>query len=179
MNIEGELVTLRAIERADLPHLQRWSNDAELQRMLGGWHFPTSSKDQEEWFAQLSCRSTDQRFAIDAKELGLIGTANLVSIDWKNRTAFHGMMLGEKTSRGKGFGVDTIRAVMRYAFDELNLFRLDTDIIENNAASLRAYIEKCGWQEEGRRQKWYFRNGQRWDKVLVGITYERYAAFNR
>ena len=36
MNIEGRHVLLRAIEREDLPLLQRWANDPEMQRLLGG-----------------------------------------------------------------------------------------------------------------------------------------------
>jgi RimJ/RimL family protein N-acetyltransferase len=143
--------------------------------MLGGWHFPTGMQDQERWFSSLSCNSADQRFAIEAPDLGLIGAANLVSIDWKNRNAFHGMMLGDKNIRGKGYGVDTIMAVMRYAFDELGLARLDGSMIEYNQASLKVYIEKCGWTNEGRKANWYFRDGRFWDKIVVGITNERYA----
>ncbi len=36
----------------------------------------------------------NQTFAIDADALGLIGTINLVEIDWKNRNACNGIMLG-------------------------------------------------------------------------------------
>ena len=179
MNIKGKHIVLRAIEREDLPLLNQWANDPEIQRMLGGWHFPSGLQDQEVWFSSLSCNSLNQRFAIEVRDLGLIGTANLVSIDWKNRNAFHGMLIGDKGVRGKGYGVDTIKTIMRYAFDELELSRLDTDIIAYNEASLRAYIEKCGWVEEGRRTDWYFRDGRRWDKILAGVTRERYDAIHR
>ena len=67
-------------------------------------------------------------------------------------------------------------AVMRYAFDELGLERLDTDIIECNLPSLRLYTERCGWTRDGVRERAYFREGRWWDKVLVGITRERYLA---
>lgn len=177
MNIRGKHVLLRAIEREDLPSLNRWANDPEIQHMLGGWHFPTSMRDQDAWFSSLNCKSVDQRFAIELPGLGMVGTANLVSIDWKNRNAFHGMMLGDKDIRGKGYGIDTIMAMMRYAFDELGLMRLDTDMIEYNYASLGVYINKCGWIEEGRRPEWFFRSGRTWDKVLVGTTRDRYREF--
>jgi len=173
MNIQGKHVLLRAIEDSDLLRLQAWANAPDIQAMLGGWHFPTSARDQQAWLASLSCKSTYQRFAIEAGGLGLVGTANLVSIDWKDRNAFHGMLLGEE-GRGRGFGVDTVMAVMRYAFDELGLERLDSDIIEYNAPSLRLYLERCGWTRDGVREHAYFRKGRWWDKVLVGITRERY-----
>ncbi|MES2559947.1 MAG: GNAT family protein [Bacteroidota bacterium] len=174
MNIIGTNVVLRAIEKEDLPLLQQWANDPEIQNMLGGWHFPTSMNDQEKWFDSLSCNSLQQRFAIVTQDLGLIGTANIVDIDWKNKNAFHGMMLGDKAIRGKGYGVDTVMTIMKYAFEELGLNRLDGSMIEYNTASLKLYIEKCGWKEEGRQRNWYYRKNRSWDKIVVGITKEDY-----
>ena len=170
MNILGKKVVLRAIEERDLEPLHRWANDSELGAMLGGWHFPTSMEDQRRWFASLQQEPLNQRFAIEAGELGLVGTANLVEIDWKNNHAFTGMMLGSPETRGKGIGVDAIHAVMRYAFDELHLERLDASIIDYNTASMKAYCDKCGWVVEGRQRSWYFRKAKYWDRVLVGIT---------
>ncbi len=170
MNIKGHKVSLRAIEAEDLPLLNKWANDPEIQTGLGGWHFPTSMSDQRKWFDALDAGSRHQRFAIESPELGLIGTANLVDIDWKNRNAFHGLMLGDKDIRGKGFGLDAVMAIMRYAFDELGLERLDGSMIAYNEASLGLYVGKCGWKEEGRQRNWYYRKGQHWDRILVGIT---------
>ena len=174
MNLRGRQVTLRAIEPDDLSRLQAWANDPQVQRLLGGWHFPVSRADQQAWLAGLSCRSNDQRFAVDADGVGLVGTANLVSINWKNRTAFHGVMIGDAEHRGRGLGRDTIMAVMRHAFDELDLALLDTDIIEYNTASLKVHVEHCGWQVQGIKRGWYHREGRRWDKLILGIDAARY-----
>lgn len=174
MNVEGKNVVLKAIEEEDLFLLGEWANNPEIQYWLGGWHFPTSMNDQKKWFAGLSVSSNHQRFAIVTEDLGLIGTANLVDIDWKNGNAFHGMLLGDKDIRGKGYGVDTVMAIMKYAFEELGLNRLDGSMIEYNEASLKMYIQKCGWKEEGRQRNWYFRKNQYWDKIIVGITKEDY-----
>lgn len=176
MNILGRRVKLRAIEREDLELLHRWKNDPDIGYLLGGWHFPYSTLSTEGWLANIQQDTLNQRFAIEAPDLGLIGTANLVEIDWKNRNAFHGMMLGDKEMRGKGYGVDTIMAVMRYAFEELGLKRLDGSMIAYNEASLHVYVNKCGWQEEGRQRDWYFRKNRFWDRVMVGVTRDDYAA---
>ncbi|WP_346883817.1 GNAT family protein, partial [uncultured Algibacter sp.] len=140
MNIKGNKVTLRAIEREDLPLLHKWSNDATINYMLGGWHFPSSQQDQEKWFNSLSLNGTNQRFAIETEELGLIGMANLVDINWKDRNAFHGMLLGNKDVRGKGYGVDTIMTINKYAFEELGLMRMNTTIISYNEVSVGVYV---------------------------------------
>lgn len=174
MNIKGKNVTLRAIEIEDLEILKKWANEPEIQYWLGGWHFPTNMEDQKKWFGGLSANSLNQRFAIETEDLGLIGTANLVDIDWKNKNAFHGMMLGDKDIRGKGYGVDTVMAVLRFAFEELGLERIDGSMIEYNEASLKMYIGKCGWKEEGRQRNWYFRKNRYWDRIIVGITKQDY-----
>ncbi|QFG53732.1 GNAT family N-acetyltransferase [Chryseobacterium sp.] len=174
MNIKGKKVTLRAIEKADLELLQIWSNDPDINYMLGGWHFPSSSQDQEKWYNSLSVGSTNQRFAIDTDELGLIGMANLVDINWKDKNAFHGMLLGDKDMRGKGYGVDTIMAINKYAFEELGLRRLNGSMISYNTASIHVYTKKCGWIIEGTKKDHYFRKNQWWDQVVVGITHEDY-----
>ena len=175
MNILGKKITLRAIEEADLPLLHAWANDSEICYALGGWHFPTSRDSLQQWFLALRTDTLNQRFAIDAPDFGLIGTANLVEIDWKNNHAFHGMMLGSREIRGQGYGTDTILALMRYAFEELHLERLDGSIIEYNTPSLAVYCGKCGWKEEGRQRNWYFRKNRYWDRILVGVTRQDYA----
>jgi RimJ/RimL family protein N-acetyltransferase len=176
MNVQGKKVTLRAIEASDLDLLHRWSNDPEIWYQLGGWHFPSSRDSLESWFHGLKSDQLNQRFAVEAPDLGLIGTTNLVEIDWKNNHAFHGMMLGDKDIRGKGYGIDTIMTTMRYAFEELHLERLDGSMIEYNQISLNIYLGKCAWKEEGRQRNWYFRKNRYWDKILVGVTRQDYAA---
>ena len=174
MNIKGIKVVLRAIEREDLELLHKWSNDPDINYMLGGWHFPSSKQDQEKWFASLSLGSNSQRFAIDTPDLGIIGMANLVDINWKDRNGFHGMLLGDKDMRGKGYGVDTIMAINRFAFEELGLMRMNGSMISYNEASIGVYTKKCGWEIEGIKKNHYFRKNQWWDEVVVGITREDY-----
>lgn len=175
MNIQGKTTILRAPEFSDTPRLQKWSNQPEIWNMLGGWHFPFSSRSTDDWIRSRKDNNlTDHVFCIDTSEHGLIGTANLVNIDWKNKTAFHGLMIGEENIRGKGYALDALFSIMRYAFMELGLNRLDSDIISYNARSLKFYTEKCGWKKEGVRRNWFYRNGEHHDKILIGVTREDY-----
>lgn len=174
MNIKGKKITLRAIEEKDLDVLHKWANDPSIWHLLGGWHFPSSMDYMQEWFTKEKYDNLNHRFAIDAPDIGIIGTANLVEIDWKNNHAFHGMMLGDKDIRGKGYGLDTIMTIMKYAFEELHLERLDGSMIEYNQISLNIYCNKLGWKEEGRQRNWYFRKNKYWDRVMVGITRQDY-----
>lgn len=176
MSIKGKVVTLRAIEEDDLPTLHKWGNDPDLWALLGGWRFPSSLRHTRLWFESLAGDVLNQRFAIDYPGTGLVGTANLVDINWKDNNAFHGMMIGDPSMRGRGVGVDVIMATMRYAFDELHLRRLDGSMIAYNEASLGVYLGKCAWKEEGRQRDWYYRGGRYWDRIMVGVTSDDYRA---
>jgi len=177
MNIHGEKIMLRAVERSDLPLFQQWTNDPEIQANLGSWHFPLSQVALEGWFDAFRHDGLDQRFVIETAEQGAIGTTNLTSINWKDRNAFTGMLIGDKALRRRGYGVDVVTALMKYAFEELGLERLDTTIIEYNKASLGLYLGRCGWVEEGRKSRVFFRKNKFWSNVILGITRDQYAAW--
>lgn len=174
MNIEGKKVILRAIEESDLQSLHKWANDPKTQDIIGNIHFPSSFEYQKNWFNNLQSDSLNQRFAIEAKDTGLIGISSIMHIDWKNNHAWHGIVLGDVDIRGKGYGIDAVMATMRYAFDELHLERLDGSIIEYNKTSFSFYCDKLGWKVEGTRRNYYFRKGRYWDQIVVGITKKDY-----
>jgi len=173
MNIMGKQVTLRAIEKSDLELMKEMLNEPEIEDLVVGWAFPVSSYGQEQWFINNMGNNSNQRFIIETKEDGAIGLATLTDIDWKNRCAMHGMKLFNKDIRSKGIGTDTVMAIMRYAFDELNLNRLDGAWFEENTASIKLYT-KCGWQVEGIRRKYVFKKGEYRDLVVVGVLKEDY-----
>lgn len=174
MNILGNKVILRAVEESDLPLLHKWSNDPQTQDIIGSIHFPSSLDWHRRWFDNLKNDPLNQRFAIDTTDQGLLGLSTIVNIDWKNNHAWHGIFLGDKDIRGKGYGMDAVMATMRYAFDELHLERLDGAMIEYNEISLHLYIDKCGWKKEGVKKNYYFRKGRYWNQIVVGITREEY-----
>ena len=177
MNVKGKVVTLRAIEIEDLDLLARWSNSPEIWNLVAGWHFPYSKLSTEQYIKNNNNNNMKyQNFAIETEEMGFIGTTNLVDIDWKNGNAINGIMLGDKDSRGKGYALDAVMTIMRYAFKELGLHRLDADMIAYNERSIDFYTRKCGWVIEGKKEGWFYRNGKRHDKVMVGITHEQYDA---
>jgi RimJ/RimL family protein N-acetyltransferase len=175
MNILGKILTLRAIEQSDLELLHKWANDPVTQDGIGEIHFPSSIDFHNSWFLNLKNSELSQRFVVDTPDDGIIGISSIVNIDWRNRHAWHGLVIGESSHRGKGYGVDAIMATMRYAFDELNLERLDGSMIEYNVQSIATYCgKKLGWKEEGRRKNYFFRKGRYWDQVVVGVTKQDY-----
>lgn len=172
--IKGKTVSLRAPEPQDLERLNRWANDPSIWRNLTGWHFPYSTRSTAEWIASRQDNNqTDHVFCIEAPDVGLIGTSSLREIDWRNRRALQGMMIGDEANRGKGYAVDAQMALLRYVFDELGFQRLHTEIIESNERSIQFY-QKCGWTIDGRQEDFYFREGRWHGRLILGITRQGY-----
>lgn len=177
MHILGKIVRLRAVEESDLEKLHYWANDPVTQDLIGPIHFPSSMDFHQNWFQKLKNDPLNLRFVIELPDKKIIGLSSLMNIDWRNRHAWHGVMIGAEEARGQGHGLDAIMATMRYAFDELHLERLDGSMIETNKASRAVYCSKfVGWKEEGIRRNYFFRKGRYWDQILVGITRADYDA---
>ncbi len=98
----------------------------------------------------------------------LIGFVALHSIEWNNGSGILAVGIGETRYRGKGYGTDALRLLLRYAFHELNLFRLGLDVIATNTRAIHAY-EKLGFQHEGRMRDAVLRDGRRTDRIVMGI----------
>ncbi len=64
-------------------------------------------------------------------------------------------------------------AIMRYAFDELQLNRLNGSWFDGNEASKNMY-KKCGWKEEGIQRQYVFKNGEYRDLTIVGVLSSDY-----
>lgn len=178
MHILGGRVVLRAIEAEDVDALHRWSNDPDVQHGLGGWHFPLSRAGLVTWVANFRADANDQRMVIDVPGRGAVGLVTMTAINWKDRNAFHGILVGDASSRRQGIATDAVNAIMRYAFLELGLERLDTTIVEFNEPSLALHVDRCGWSREGRKENAVFRNGRYWANVILGVTREAYLARN-
>jgi RimJ/RimL family protein N-acetyltransferase len=171
----GERVRLRSIEREDLPTFVRWFNDPEVRQYLMMYE-PMSMAKEERWFEEMLERKNDFVFAIEAQigeQWVPIGNVGLHRIDWKNRTAVFGIALGEKAYWGQGFGTDATRTMLRFAFEELNLHRVELEVFDFNSRAMRSY-EKAGFRHEGTRRQALFRHGRYHDVHLMSILQSEY-----
>jgi len=75
-----------------------------------------------------------------------------------------GYWIGEAFSR-QGYMRETIEAVVHYAFNTLDLSRIEAGCLPENAPS-RALLEKCGYKYEGVAQSYLQINGRWRNHVL-------------
>jgi len=173
----GTHVRLRALERDDVPTFVRWFNDPEVRRHLA-WFEPMSRAREERWFETEYLVAKDKFvFAIEARideAWLLVGNSSLEDISWKNRSAGLGIVLGEKEHWGRGYGTEAVRVLLRFAFGELALNRVELTVLADNARAQRCY-EKAGFRREGTRRAAIFRDGRYHDLHLMGILASEFA----
>lgn len=173
MSIEGKKIYLRAMEPEDMEMYREMVNDEEVSRMVVGWSFPVSKYEQMNWYER-SVGDANKRFTICIKEDNSpVGMVTLTDIDLVNRSAFHGIKLHSSCPKGMGIGTDSVMTLMEYAFNQLNLNRLNGEWLLYNTASKKLY-EKCGWTEEGIKRQAIYRNGEYHDLAITGIMKEQY-----
>ena len=174
MELYGKKVILRAVEEEDIEMLRELTNSPDFEKMIVGWSFPISKKDQLEWFANCKNDATRLRYTIVTKNDGPVGMIGLRDIDWKNGSASGlGMRIAKKEIRTRGLATDAWMTLMRYAFDELRLNRVNGSAIEYNAISLHV-CEKVGFKIEGRMRQAVYKNGNYHDVVLMGCLKSDY-----
>lgn len=174
MELYGKKVILRAIEEEDLEMFRELTNSPDFEKMIVGWSFPVSKKDQIEWFQNCRNDLAKLRFTIVTKEDGAVGMIGLRDIDWKNGSASGlGMRIARKEIRTRGLATDAWMTLMKYAFDELRLNRIDGSALAYNKASLRV-CEKVGFKVEGTKRQAVYKDGKFVDLIIMGCLKSDY-----
>lgn len=176
MILKGKKVTLRAVEEEDLDMLRELSNDPEFEKMIIGWSFPISKKDEAEWFAKQKNGLDNLRYTIETEADGAVGMIGLRDIDWKNGEATGGgMRIARKEIRTRGLATDAWMTLMRYAFEELRLNRVNGSALVYNAASIKV-CERVGFKKEGLKREAVYKNGKYHDMIYYGCLRSDYEA---
>jgi RimJ/RimL family protein N-acetyltransferase len=97
-----------------------------------------------------------------------IGKAAIEWIDWTNGNGFIRLGIGSPEDRRKGYGSQALGMLLRYAFGELNLYRVTAVTPAYNEGAIRLF-QKFGFMEEVRRRKAIHRDGEMWDLVSFGL----------
>jgi RimJ/RimL family protein N-acetyltransferase len=172
--MRGELVRLRGFEKSDADAMLRWASDEDVVRWHGPPDWPASRAQQERYVERVTAAdSADKAFAIETLDGALVGDCGLRNIDWKSRKAEFFITIGEKQFWDKGFGGDTLKLIVRLAFDKMNLNRVWLTVLVDNPRAVRCY-EKCGFIREGLLRQESFADGKYRDVLMMALLREDY-----
>lgn len=154
--LETARLVLRPLTHADVPALFGIFSDPAVVRY---WSRPPMTDRMQARRLVTDVRAGYRKgnllqLGITLHDAGtLIGTCTLFAISAQNRRAELGYALGH-AYWGQGYMHEALVRLVRYAFDELGLHRLEADIDPDNAASART-LGRLGFCREGlMRERW-------------------------
>jgi RimJ/RimL family protein N-acetyltransferase len=162
--LSDSLVTLAPIAPSHLENYCRWFADPDVIRYMKIQAPPTLA-DEQAWFERTAHSDRDVLWGLFV-EGEHIGSTGIHRIDWRNRHAHTGIVIGERTWWGRGIATRSHALRTRYAFEQLNLEKLVTTVIEGNTASRRA-LERAGYLTVGVLRHHEYRHGQ-WHDTWIG-----------
>ncbi len=168
-----DVLYLSPVEEGDIVRMQRWINDPEVWQFLA-MYMPMNFRVEKKYFETMYESPNEIPLAIVLREGNQhIGSIALHKIDWKNRFATTGMLLGGKDFWGKGYGSRAKILLLHYAFAELNLQRIKSRVYSFNERSQNA-LKKCGYVQEGVSRREFYRDGKYHDVLEFGLLREEF-----
>lgn len=166
-------IRLRALEETDLERTHHWHNDPALYSTLGDSFRFVSQTAEAEWLRRKTGYTPNEvNLAICLRaKTEHIGNIYLREIDWVARKAALHIFIGATEHRGQGYGKQAIQLLLRHAFHDLNLNRVQLEVLADNAAAIKVY-EQSGFVTEGRLRAAVFKNGEYEDSLVMGILAE-------
>jgi diamine N-acetyltransferase len=167
--IEGERAALGTLRRDLAQTYADWMNRVEVGHGLANMSLLDLEAEQA-WLAEASKANAGRapaqlNFTVyDRRDGEAIGTSTLFAIDHHHLRAKFGILLGER--RGQGLGTEATRLTLDWAFHVLDLRNVLLEVMDWNAAGIRAY-EKAGFRVVGRRRDALLSGGRRIDEVIM------------
>lgn len=167
------MIKLEKFDTSDYNRLINWIDTKELMILFGGplFKFPITNRQLNTY------TSNKKRYiykVIDVNSNLVIGHAELNNIDFTNRNArICRILVGDTSFRNKGYGKQIINALIKIAFNELKLHRLDLGVYDFNTAAIKCY-KNCGFKIEGLFKENTKVDNQYWSTYNMSLINKNY-----
>jgi RimJ/RimL family protein N-acetyltransferase len=166
----GERLRLAATRSDDLHAFVRWYQDTDFTRFLDSAPaIPKSESKLSRWLDDEERSRASYLFAIRTLDTdAIIGFVQIDGIMQNHASAWIAIGIGEVGYRGRGYGYEAMTLALQFAFDEVNLHRVQLTVFSYNDNAIALY-EKLGFQREGIFREALLRDGTRHDMLLYGL----------
>ena len=171
--IIGTNIYLRAVEDGDEEIIATTENHPDCRETLF-YAKPANSQSIKEKWEKLINDHHCIVFMICAKNskksMGLVAFHR---IDWVGRMAIYYIAIAEPENRSKGFGTEATNLSIDYAFNTLNLNRVQLHVAVDNKQAITVY-KKMGFKIEGTLRQAMYRNGKYHDFYVMGLLKDEF-----
>jgi RimJ/RimL family protein N-acetyltransferase len=174
---KGVRIRLTALGPDDVSTIAAWYHDSQFVRQYeAAPAYPRSQRHWQRWFEDGDKENDVYRFGIRPLDNDtLLGLLELDGILWAHGTAWVSIGIGDMANHGRGYGKEAMRLLLRFAFAELNLFRIQLSVFEYNTRAIALY-EQLGFVREGAYRQFIARDGERYDMYLYGLLRDEWQA---
>lgn len=162
--IAGSLVVLRERRPSDAPYARAWFADADATR----WTlrtYPAGLDAYQVPSEPLSFGEVPLTVVADGVPIGYAGLGDMSP---EHRRGLAWIVVGDAAYRGRGYGTDAMRTLCRWAFDTVNLAKVELEVVADNAAAVAVYT-KLGFVREVHRRRALWLDGAWRDEYLMGL----------
>jgi RimJ/RimL family protein N-acetyltransferase len=171
--LSGEKVYLRPIEQEDVTFLHKWANDPEIRGLTGEVR-PSTYTGAIEFYQRVQKSEDRIWLAVILRETNqVIGETGLLRMFPAWRTTDWSLIIGEKSARGKGYGVEVAKLMLDYAFGCQNFHRVSIGVVGFNISALSFY-ERLGFQREGVQREGYYYEHRYHDFVMMSMLEDEF-----
>ncbi|MFL5331462.1 MAG: GNAT family N-acetyltransferase [Gemmataceae bacterium] len=168
MEIRLPECVIRYYRTDDAPSLARYANNCKVWRNLTDiFPHPYQLSDAEAYIAKSITAIPQSSFAIVVNGEAVGGIGLHPHSDVFRGTASLGYWLGEPFW-GRGIATAAVRAITPWAFEHLDLQRIEAAVFAWNPASARV-LEKCRYMFEGRLRRSVTKDGEVTDQLMYSI----------
>ncbi|MBW3000355.1 GNAT family N-acetyltransferase [Candidatus Woesearchaeota archaeon] len=173
VRVESERIFLRKLTSKDATQEYcNWLNDPVVNRYLETRK--ATIQDLKDYIKEKNHSKKCLFLGIfDKKKKKHIGNLKLEPIDTKKKRATFSIMIGDKNYWGKGLGTEATELIVKYAFRNLNLKRVDLGVISKNKKAIKVY-KKVGFEVKRIEKKKLKHGSKFYDKVIMEIRKEDY-----
>ena len=175
--LQGEKIILRKIVKSDVQDMYDYSCDPAVTKYLL-WKphesFAYTKRYLDEVMRQYKAHNFFDFAIVSKKESRMIGTCGFTHLDPINHSAEIGYVIAAPYW-GKGIASEACAMILRFAFCNLGLHRVEARYMPGNAASRRV-MEKSGMTFEGIEREAIFVKGVYQDVGKCAILRNEYLA---
>jgi RimJ/RimL family protein N-acetyltransferase len=177
---EAEHICLAPIDHEKDPEvISRWTHDSAYLRLMELEPARPLSPAQVKKKLEAIEKEMEERknvfhFTVRMRsDDRLIGVAQFAHIEWTHGNGWIQLGIGASEDRRCGYGTQVLGLLLRFAFDELNLYRLTARVPQYNAGALRL-LQKANFSVEVNRRQALQRYGRYWDLLQLGLLREEW-----
>lgn len=165
--IEGHSLRIRTIESEDLPLLKLWDSQ-EGRGSYQEFHF-TSTVQYEQRFADGGYISDHFQLLMIEATVDEPTPIGLIYISFVREGLVHlGLVICEPSARGKGFGAQATRLIVRHLFENYPLARIEAETDYENIGAQKV-LEAAGFTREGTLRSYRYHHHEWRDFVMYSI----------